>query len=291
VIFCGKRIFLGGRGRFEKYVCCRENFLSFFSKKKDMTDQRIPVYIIRDQHYEDRSNLVASLFIPQTFLTIVPDIPLGSPKSDKNYYNRAEAHQVGWCLRNAQKRFPNQPVIIIKDSSICVADPQTISDIITSTISLSVGEETFHLCYLCRWMDKCQLYSNRKSIPGTTTGVVRTQSPHDIQALLFTPQGRDTILGKIPMNNGKLFQARDSLSETFNREIVAGNLTALCIVPNLMEYDIRLASRDCDYLKSNACAPIPVLHQQSSSVNIYVAFIIVVILLIVLVWAAAYVAP
>jgi hypothetical protein len=256
-----------------------------------MTEQRIPVYIIRDQHYEDRSNAVASLFIPETFLTIVPAIPSGSATTDKNYYNHAEAHQVGWCLRDAKTRFPAQPLIIVKDSTICVADPQTISDIITSTLALSGSKETFHLCYLCKWMDKCQLYSNRKSIPGTMATVVQTQSPHGIQAILFTPQGRDTILGKIPMNNGQRFQGRDSLSETFNREIVAGNLTALCIVPNLMEYDIRLASRDCDYLKSNSCAPIPVLRQQSSSINIYVAFIIVVILLVVLVWAAAYVAP
>ena len=122
--------------------------------------------------------------------------------------------------------------------------------------------------------------------------VVKTQSPHGVQALLFTPGGRDVILGAKPMKNGDFFKARESLSKSLNVHIVKGDLDAFCVVPNLIAYDISLALEDRDYLKVNECAPVLSLKVPgSSSVNIYVAALIIIILLILIIWAAVHVAP
>lgn len=249
----------------------------------------IVVYVIRDVHHEDRRSKLVGLFKDDDFHVIIPDIGYDVTETPDNVYNRHEAYQVGWCLADAKENYPTQPVLIIKDSSLCVADPDTISEVVYS--SLNAGGN-FHICYLGRWNDKCHLHSKRKKIRGTMSHVAKTQSPHGVQALLFSVMGRDVVLGLKPMKNGKFFKARESISRTLNLNIVRGNLDAFCVVPNLIAYDISLAQEDEDYLKANECTTVLGFgNTNSNSINIYVAVLVIIILLILIVWAAISVSP
>jgi len=255
---------------------------------------KVVVYVIHDEHHEDRRSKIRNIFKKRDFHVLFPEIPYKDVDMEvdgKRYelYERHEAYQVGWCLADAKENYSKNPVLVIKDSSLCAADRDTVSDVIHSSLSNS---ESFHVCYLCKWNDKCQLHSRRKKIKGTMSSLVKTQSPHGIQALLFTPDGRDVILGVKPMKNGEFFKARESLGKSLNVHIVKGNLDAFCVVPNLIAYDIGLALDDRDYLKANECSPVLAFGVSgSSSINIYVAALVIVILLILIIWAAVCVAP
>ncbi len=251
---------------------------------------KVVVYVIRDRHHEDRRHIVQKLFRTKDFTVVIPDIPYDSIDSDaKNPYERQEAYQVGWCLSDAKEKYPKQPVLILKDSSLCVVNPDTVYKVIYGVIN---NDTPFHVCYLCRWNDKCHLHSHRRKLKGLAMYVAKTQSPHGVQALLFSPTGRDTLLGQKPMKNGDFFKARESLSKTLHAHIVHGNLDALCVMPNLIEYDIRLALEDDDFVKVNECTSV--LHSgdvHPNAINIYVAALIIIILLFLIIWAAICVAP
>jgi hypothetical protein len=250
-----------------------------------MGKHSVVVYIIRDEHHQDRRMRLRSLFSSDIFRVIVPNIPFTDEDSTKE---KREAYQVGWCLSDAKESFPKNPVIVVKDSSLCVADSETVSGVISSC--LSVGD--FHICYLCKWSDKCHLYSHRKEVSHTKNSIAKTQSPHGVQALLFTPEGRDLVLGIKPMKDGEFFRARGSLSKSLNHHIVRGHINAFCVVPNLVAFDISLATDDEDFLKVNECEPVnyPIV-DGGNGVNVYIAIIIIVILFIVLVWAAIAASP
>ncbi len=251
---------------------------------------KVVVYVIRDRHHEDRRHAVQKLFRTKDFTVLIPDIPYDSIDSDTtNPYERQEAYQLGWCLSDAKEFYPKQPVLILKDSSLCVADNNTVYNAIYGVLN---NDTPFHVCYLCKWNDQCHLHSHRKQLKGTAMYVAKTQSPHGVQALLFSVNGRDTLLGLKPMKNGDFFKARESLGKTLQAHIVHSNLDALCVMPNLITYDIRLAQKDDDFVKVNECTSV--LHFGSSSpnaINIYVAALIIIILLFLIIWAAICVAP
>lgn len=255
---------------------------------------QVVVYVIHDEHHEDRRSRIRNIFKKKDFHVVYPEIPykdVDMEVGNRRYelYDRHEAYQAGWCLADAKEKYPANPTLIIKDSSLCAADQDTVSDVIHSSLS---NKESFHVCYLCKWNDKCQLHSRKKRVKGTMSHLAKTQSPHGVQALLFTPEGRDVVLGVKPMKNGEFFKARESLGKSLNVHIVKGNLDAFCVVPNLIAYDISLALEDRDYLKVNECAPVLALGGSgSSAINIYVAALVIIILFIIIVWAAIYVSP
>lgn len=247
-------------------------------------EDKVIVYIIRDEHHEDHRSKVKSIFHSDHFIIEMPEIPLNEDLGSE----RREAYQVGWSLSDAKEKYKNYPVLILKDSSLCVADKFTVYDVIFS--SLKSGK--FHVFYLCKWNDKCHLYSRKQKVKGSNSHIVKTQSPYGIQALLFTPEGRDVIIGSKPMKNGEFFRARNSLSKSLNKNIAKGYIDAFCVVPNLIAYDIGLASDDKDFLKLNECAPILRFNSETNgAVNVYIAVIIIFILLVIIIWAAIVVYP
>lgn len=117
--------------------------------------------------------------------------------------------------------------------------------------------------YLCKWLDRCDLYKTCARSKGTT--LVKTESPLGDQALLFSPLGRDMVLGIKPLRSvyhcGKKCDEKCEfftpitlpLGEQLNFAIEEGNIKALASSPNLFEFDVKLAKFNIDLLKLSEC--------------------------------------
>lgn len=247
---------------------------------------KVVVYLIRDVHEEDHRKRVQKMFRHENFTVIAPDIPY---KEDVVGYNTQEAYQIGWCLADSRENYPKQPVIVLKDSSMCLSGSNTIYNVVSE--ALNNNDHNFDVCYLCKWKDKCHFYTNRQQISKTSYSLVKTRNAHGCQALMFTPQGRDIILGVKPMRNGEFFKGRVSFDKTLHTHVANGSIIASTISPNLFTYNLGLAVNDEDFLKVNECDAIHLNKASKSPINYYVAVLILVILFALIVWAAICVSP
>lgn len=224
----------------------------------------VPVYLLSANPEEARSSTVKSFFRHPMFtlneVYIEPPTEyrhrlIGSNLSRKHFL---EAHRLNWCLRQAKERYPNDHVIVIKDSSVCHADAETVAEIIGAAIEAGGWD----VCYLCRWLDRCDLYTERKPVLGRSTLIVKTQAPQGFQAIMFSPEGRDIILGEKDLRvGGKFTPVRKPIGHQLSETIARGGLNATCIVPNLIQFDISAAKSPNDHMKLSEChpqAPLPV---------------------------------
>lgn len=252
-------------------------------------NSEVEVYILTSDPNALRTvkagNLFSSRLFNRNVVTISPPAD-AQPTPGMNLDQFLESYRVQWCLQDARNKSPSNSVIILKDTSVSNANTDRISEIVSEVLK----DTDWDLCYLCKWMDRCDLYSNEVQINGLSTHLVKTQSPHGIQALMFSPSGRDIVLGLTKMNNDKVFTpVKKPLSLQLNEAISAGNISAKCVVPNLIEYDILSASNPKDYLKAAEC----VVDSASSKSNSFAEsssgiswwwFIIIVLLIIFIVW-------
>lgn len=250
-------------------------------------EEKVVVYLIRDGHHSDQRDKLRSLFKSEHFILIVPNIPL----EENRHYHSNEAYQIGWCLSDCRENYKENSCIILKDSCKCVAKKKFIYEIVYGALN---NDKSFDVCYLSKYMDKCHLYSNRRKIVKTPFGLAKTSSPHGAEALLFTRNGRDVILGIKPMKNGEFFKPRETFEKSLHYNISKGYVDAFCVFPNLFFFDISLSTSNQDYIKVNECEDIQnslTTKNKTCTINIYVATIIIIILFILIVWAAICVSP
>ena len=117
------------------------------------------------------------------------------------------------------------------------------------------------LFYLCKWLDRCDLY--KKCTEKKGINLVKTYSPLGIQALMFSPRGRDMTLGCIPLRPIKDDDCHQDceyftpitlpLDEQLAFVIEDGQMKAIAATPNIFEFDITLAKLNTDLLKMAEC--------------------------------------
>jgi len=182
------------------------------------------------------------------------------------------------CLGDAKRNHPDSFVIVIQRNSICSGNKKTVRE----AVSTAISRLQFDIFYLCKWMDKCQLYTDIYNWENYFTA--KTQAPNGTQAILLSPRGVDVILGKKPMENGQTFNGKGNTGELLRENITSGNISASCLVPNLFDFDIRTSLSNSDYSRLTQCQDIPPSTTQSSSSNTsFGAFLIVLFLFIILV--------
>lgn len=215
---------------------------------------QVCVYILSGDANSPRTAQAKSLFSNGLF--IVNIVTMSTPNNlvtspTQSHDDAIEAYRVSWCLNHARNQYPTNYVIVVKDTSVSNVDPDTIADIVSAAMS----SNDWNLCYLCRWLDRCDLYTDKKPINGMTTLIAKTQSPHGVQAILFSPDGRDIVLGQKPMKNNQAFTPiTRPLGVQLNEAITSGWIIATCVVPNLIEYDVTAARSAHDYKKLSECA-------------------------------------
>ena len=179
---------------------------------------------------------------------------------------------------------------IIKDTSVTACSADTIKDI----IQYIIGVRGFDICYLCKWNDKCHLYTSQIATTlDRHVNLVRTRSPNGLQAILISPSGRDILLRRKPMLNGEYLGNTDSLDKRLNTEIYNGNIIAMCTSINIFNYDTCMnATNNKDYEKLCECVNATLNNENTGSGGVNGAWIIVTILFILMLgWAVLRIGP
>jgi len=205
---------------------------------------------------------------------------------------QAETICINKILSESRTQYPSAYVLIIKDTSITVSTSEQIYQLLNQATE-QAGWELF---YLTKWLDRCDLYGIPQNVKNKTYTFINTFSPNGFQAIMFSPRGRDVILGEIPMKNGKLFPpVTQPIEIQLNSNIANGNIIAISTVPNAFEYDISLATNTADFEKANLCSDVSLTgginqnggsgtEQTGMSFIWYVIIIIMVILIVVALW-------
>ncbi len=94
------------------------------------------------------------------------------------------------------------------------------------------------------------------------------------------------------MANGVLFPAIiKPLATQFNGQIEAGNISAICVVPNLFDYNVLASKTVADLAKLSECRRPENNGNMGPGILPFVWFIVIVLGIILLAWAFWYIGP
>lgn len=203
---------------------------------------------------------------------------------------------------NPQYWWTKIPVIIIKDSSVSnitpsgttdVDHPENIADNIIGgmkrriSIALDKARQA-DLFFLCKWNDLCNKYTDVAGVTGVDHGSTLKWSiqPTATQAIMYTPVSRDYIINL-------LISANVGMSDLLNSNIQQGNLLATVFVPNIIDFDIDVATSSSDYLKLNECDPASASSSATGTANAssLIWFIVIIFLIVLVAWALIQLGP
>ncbi len=238
----------------------------------------IAVYIV-GTNQERAKNIVAPLFDRDLFIVNIVEIPTNiQPELDPI------SARFMWALNNSRSKYPDLPVMIVSDLVSSTSDSVNIEDIVGNTYQN--GE--YDLFYYAKWLDSCNKYTDRRPLGGNNSVMeVRTYSPHGLDAILFTENARDIILGLKDIKRNELFNiATKSLEDALHKSIVNGNLKAKTVTPSLFIRSTSTIKDNIEYLTTAECLVPSDQNQQLSGSSFYLWFGIVLFFIILLSWAA-----
>lgn len=193
-----------------------------------------------------------------------------------------------------QYSWTNLPVIVIKDSSVSNLTPSGISNIPGEAIGgMRIRVETAltkatqaDLYFLCKWNDACNKYVEVGGIGNIDHGSTLKWSvqPTATQAIMYKPTSRDFIASE-------LLNAHIPLGEMLNSLILQGNLLATVFVPNIIDFDIGLATSNNDFYKLNECALVQVNHTGTQGPMAFIWFSLIVLLVLIIAWSLIQLGP
>lgn len=257
-----------------------------------MANTPVIVYLLTSNLESSRTSRAQSLFDSNLFdVNLVNITPPNDLKSkDKN---TLENNRFQWALKDAAEKYPNSYVIIAKDTSVSSGSANRIAAIVSAAINANnKRKQPWDIFYLCNWEDRCDLYNEKQPITDMTTVLVDSSAPHGLQAVMFSPQGRDKVLGRQALPNGSTFPvlkdgtySSASLDEALNTAVQNKHLTAISAVPNVVEYDVTASRGNDDYRKLNRCLTTSSNFQQvaTNSTN-WLWLVLIIILIIIIVW-------
>lgn len=254
-------------------------------------DTDILVLILKCETRNSENNIsnLQKIFSYSKFIVHVCEV--AKPKINKNkfknlskkeYYENfnmykllkfaSEGPYIDNCSKNPTYKWKNLPCIIIKDSSVTKKYESSYNlylEIMKSLLSAPNSD----LFYLCKWNDSCDKYND---IEGNLS-IKWSIKPTATQAIMYQPKARDYIYKKI-------LSIDLPLGEFLNYEITNGKLTAVVFVPNLVDFDINLATTNYDYLKLNECSQMAIQQTKKNNINTYAWIVMITIVLLIVVW-------
>jgi hypothetical protein len=194
------------------------------------------------------------------------------------------------ALSFARSRHPNSPVLVVEDTSISILDADLMASRVKGVLN---HHRKFDLFYLCKWNDSCATYQKVGNTDSSDC-LYYTKSPHGLQAVLFTPHGRDVVLGYRRMKNGNHFKGQSNLEPALVEAIGEGNILATTCLTNWINYDLTLAEERSEFARANQCS----LSGQNNNngnetwdIAAWIWLVIIVILVILIAWAIIRMAP
>lgn len=156
----------------------------------------------------------------------------------------------------SNKWWKSTPCVIVKDSSVCNINPifpthlkkeRGFSCGMKTRIKTALEKATTaDLHFLCKWSDNCVKYKDVAGTQNMGSSLKWSTKPTSSQAVLYTPRARDFI-------KEKLISAVTPIGDIFNYYISKSMISATAFVPNIIDYDINLATSEADYSKLSEC--------------------------------------
>lgn len=255
---------------------------------------QIVVYLLTDRCKDEQVKALIKFFKSSSFYDLkVVDIPPPSTIDkpiDMTEEQAIEIYRFNKVLTEASDKYPNKYVLVIKDKTVTVTSPDVLESVVRTAVQLA----GWQFCYLNRWLDACEQYTNKVNVDGDSMiSLVKTVSPNSTQSILFSPEGRDIVIGRCRMNDGKYFTPiRLPLGEKLNREIINNNVTAICSVPNVFAYNLFDAQSVSDLAKLSECRrPIREPENDGPGTVPFIWFIIIVLIVFLALWALYILGP
>ena len=132
------------------------------------------------------------------------------------------------------------------------------------------------LHFLTVWGDSCSTY---QPVTGSTLDpkLVWTTRPNSTQAVIYKPVARDYARNKLIDSNLPLGELLDSwlTSGVLLNQLDNRVLKGTAFVPNIINFDISLATSSSDYYKLNHCGS-NVVKQPGSPITGFIWFLVIV---------------
>ena len=234
--------------------------------------------------------------------TILPSSTLTQQQYLENYYMRKSLNYAAEGPINPSTLEPlywwtQLPVIIVKDSSVSNITPVGKTDIkhinpsdnviggMRDRIKVSLNSaKQADLFFLCKWSDACNKYVDIVSSIDHGSSLKWSFQPTATQAIMYTPSTRDFV-------QNSLVTATVPLSTLLNTNIANGSLLATVFVPNIIDFDISLATANSDYAKLNECAPVVTSTTSTTNSAAFVWFVAITACIFLIAWALIQLGP
>lgn len=151
------------------------------------------------------------------------------------------------CLQRSFSQDPDSYTLILTDRVLTAHS----SDAILKILETCIKSVQFDLAYLYKYNDKCQMHAKIKDCGPVT--IVRSQEPKGLEAILYSPSGRDILLAK---KNSKV---RANCNKGIEKAIrkLGSDIRCVATTPNVFSYDVLNNVTTCSgYEKGNECAPL-----------------------------------
>lgn len=221
-------------------------------------------------------------------------------------------------LINRLKQWEHLPCIVVKDSSVSNLTPRIMKDYVQHAL-----RHPADLYFLCKWCDRCDNYLDVEFIAETPntdrvapnlisdnvitevgpniedvhsnvtrmTSVLKwTTYSNTTQAIMFSPEARDRICELLaqPTNIKDKRQndnrPTDHAGYVIGDEIANNKLAAMVFMPNIIDFDIDLATSNRDYAKLNQCSLVTTQSTMSNSVATTSWLLFMIVLIIIVAW-------
>ena len=215
------------------------------------------------------------------FHTFKAQTPSGTIGQQLTNHSATELHTYLMILQDAKRQSPNSHVIILDNRMISSID----SKYLASLISRITSRADIDIFYLSKYLDRCDLYDHqeRLAMDGQDNGLLLSQTyqPNGIQALMFSPYGRDVVLGQQEGRRGrKIAPFNQPLNSGIRQAVANGDLSAFTVSPNIFSFDLSRSRDASDLMRLNECLPSPTSNTTTSS-SVWWFIIIIVIVLII----------
>lgn len=166
----------------------------------------------------------------------------------------------------AQYSWTNLPVLILRDSSISHISSVTMREHIITALQ---SAPTADLFFLCKWQDSCHKYTAVTAAASLKWSV----QPTATQAVMYRTRARDYF-------REILLTAAVPTSKLINTAVTQKKLSAIVFMPNIVDFDISLATSNDDFDKLNQCLAVT----EDTTINwVNVAWFVVILIAMILV--------
>nr|QBK89737.1 MAG: glycosyltransferase family 25 [Pithovirus LCPAC101] len=245
--------------------------------------RKFVVYILTDDEYKSEVEELYRIFDKHYFVVHTITLPYQLYKSNDDTVTEKDYNEIyrfDNSLLKSKKKYNSMYTIVIKDTSKIQISKDDLYDTLNNAAKYNEKKSEWDICYLCRWLDRCDLCTPVKNT-STNLSLLETYSPHGVQALMFSPAGRNRCLGIDPMHTGEYFTPVDvPLDTKLNADIEYGSLKAITYSSNIFQYDAKHAYRDSDYVKYSICRIPEEEEVETYSVWLYIIIIVVVLILL-----------